>query len=463
MKILLINPYCVSDAITPPLGLGFLSAAVNDFAQVTIRDLVKENVREIEGFKRILQEDHYDVIGFKTLASNYKRVSGYLAMIKKDFPEMLTIIGGPQASILRKEMISFYNNTSDFIICGEGEISFRQLCLVLHQHEYRRDTISLGDLSGISGLSTTINGFEISNEVSVISDISKLKIDWNALRPDTYPPVPHAGFARQFPVTSIAISRGCPYSCSFCAAYKVMGRKIRYRDLDVVLEDINFLKNRYGIKEFQIIDDNFTADPQYTENFCNRLIQDQLNISWTLPNGTRLEYLDERLLKLMKESGLYSLSVGIESASPRILKLMRKNLDLLETRDKIKLIKKQGIMITGFFILGYPTEKREEMMQTITYAMDTSLDLANFMLFHPYQGTEVYEQVQQPQQGGSESTFAEVAYVPEGFTESKIKNMQRYAFILFYLRPHILFHLLQLLCKMQGKRYVFRRIFRWLF
>ena len=142
---------------------------------------------------------------------------------------------------------------------------------------------------------------------------------------------------------------------------------------------------------------------------------------------------------------------------------MRKNLDLKETQDKIKLIKKQGIMVTGFFILGYPTETREEMLQTIAYAMNTSLDLANFMLFHPYQGTEVYEQVQLPQQGGSESTFAEVAYVPEGFTESKIKNMQRYAFILFYLRPKILFHLLQLLCKMQGKRYVFRRIFRWLF
>jgi radical SAM superfamily enzyme YgiQ (UPF0313 family) len=273
MKLLLINPYCVTDSITPPLGLGFLSAAVNDIADVSIRDLIRDNIKDVQGLKKILLTENYDLIGFKTLESNYQRVKQYLAMIKADFPHMVTVVGGPQASILRDQMVAYYEGGSDFLISGEGEKSFRKLCLLLKAHSFKLNLIEKEELLSIPGLSTRINNYQITNEPLTIEDISQFKIDWQALKPDSYPPVPHAGFASRFPVTSLSVSRGCPYHCSFCAAHKVMGRTVRYRDMDRVLEEINQLRAQYGIQEFQIIDDNFTSRPEHVTAFCNKLIE----------------------------------------------------------------------------------------------------------------------------------------------------------------------------------------------
>ncbi|MBN2143622.1 MAG: B12-binding domain-containing radical SAM protein [Candidatus Aureabacteria bacterium] len=463
MKILLINPYCVSDGITPPLGLGFLSGAVNDIAEVTILDLIKENEKGTGKLIAFIRQGRYDLVGFKTIEPNYLRVKEYLRKIKETVPAVITVVGGPQASILRDKMADFYDRDADFIICGEGEISFRELCLVLMKHQCQLDTVRLDELSGISGLQTRINGFAITNEFVPIRDISGLKVDWTALKPDEYPPVPHAGFSSRFPVTSVAISRGCPHHCSFCAAHNVMGREVRYRSLEVVIREIRTLTGQYGMKELHIIDDNFITDTAYVEAFCRRLIEEGFNLRWSLPNGTRLEHLNDSLLDLMKRSGLYSLSVGIESASLRILKLMHKNLDLEKTAERIRLIKKHGILVTGFFILGYPTETRREMMETVDFSLRIPLDLANFMLFHPYEGTEAYEQARDSIKTAMDSTFADVAFIPSGLTETELKNIQRYAFLRFYLRPRIFIHLLREIIEMQGKKYIFRRILRWLF
>jgi radical SAM superfamily enzyme YgiQ (UPF0313 family) len=157
------------------------------------------------------------------------------------------------------------------------------------------------------------------------------------------------------------------------------------------------------------------------------------------------------------------LAVGIEKGSERILKMIHKNLNLVELPEKIKRIKKHGILVTGFFILGYPTETKKEILDTIHYAVAAPLDFANFMLFHPYEGTEAFEQAKLSRKQLTDATFAEVAYVPESLTKFQLKNLQRKAFLLFYLRPFNLLRLMRNIFRMPGKKFIFRRIIRWLF
>ncbi len=462
MKILLVNPYSLSDGVTLPLGLGFLSSAVKDIAHVTIKDFIKESSPKVSALEEVLHQGNYDIVGFRTLHANYILVNKYLEMIKDKFPDIISVVGGPQASILRSEMLELYEKKVDFVIAGEGETSFRKLCLLLNKHHFNTGNISHQEVSDIFGLSALIEGRIINNPIQYTEDISHYTIDWETLKPETYPPIPHGAFARRFPVTSTVASRGCPYHCTFCAAFKIFGRKVRYRNIDVVLDEIEYLIQKHKFKEFQLIDDNFTFDKNYVMEFCQKLLERNINILWSLPNGTRLDSLDDEMLNMMKRSGLYSISVGIESGSERILKLMRKGLDLSKAADRLRLIKKHRIRISGFFIFGYYSETREDILKSINYSLTVPLDRAQFMLFHPFPGTEGYEAVKDHLTCDSDTTFAEVAYIPDTLTKKELKQLQRSALLKFYLRPRILLMLIFDILRMKGRRYIFKRMIRWL-
>ena len=187
---------------------------------------------------------------------------------------------------------------------------------------------------------------------------------------------------------------------------------------------------------------------------------------WTCPNGVRLNTLDRELLQAMKRSGCYSVSVGIESGSQRILDTMKKGITLQEIRSKVGLIREAGLKPIGFFILGFPSETREEMDMTLRVSQSLGLKRANFMLFHPFPGTEAFRAIQERMDRNglllTAPSYAEVSYVPEGFTVHELKARQRKAFLRFYLRPSML---LSLFCDIRSMRhayYIFRRIVRWM-
>ena len=158
---------------------------------------------------------------------------------------------------------------------------------------------------------------------------------WDLLRPDTYPLAPHGGFFKNYPIAPIIITRGCPFSCTYCAGHLISGKKIRHRSIDKVIEEIKVLYYQYGIREIHIEDDNFTFYHDLVYEFCRKLKENHLNISWTCPNGIRLDSLTKELLMAMKGAGLYGISVGVESGSDKILKDMRKSLTKEKIREKL--------------------------------------------------------------------------------------------------------------------------------
>ena len=139
--------------------------------------------------------------------------------------------------------------------------------------------------------------------------------------------MPHGMIYKALPLAPIITTRGCPYSCIYCSAPITAGKRMRYRNPVKVVDGIEMLIKKYGVKEVQIEDDNFTLKRVHTVAICEEIIKRKIKIHWGLPNGVRIDKLDPDLLKLMKKAGCYQMSLGIESANQRILDLIKKRLN----------------------------------------------------------------------------------------------------------------------------------------
>ena len=166
---------------------------------------------------------------------------------------------------------------------------------------------------------------------------------------------------------------------------------MRYRDPVKVVDEIENLINKYGVKEIQIEDDNFTLKRHHAVAVCEEIIKRKIKLVWSLPNGVRIDKLDPELLSLMKKSGCYAMCLGIESANQRILDMIKKRLDKDLVRNVVKMVKDSGINGVGFFMIGFPTETKEEIMNTINFACSLDLERATFSKVTPLPGTELYD------------------------------------------------------------------------
>lgn len=152
------------------------------------------------------------------------------------------------------------------------------------------------DFSSISGFIWRDNGHIKSNECHFEEELDNIAIPaWDLIHPESYPESQHGVFYRKFPIAPIMVTRGCLYLCTFCAGKLVSGNRLRKRSIANVLCEIKMLYNGYGIREFDIIDDNFTLDLNYAKSLLRELINLNLDISLATPNGVRLDALDEEL------------------------------------------------------------------------------------------------------------------------------------------------------------------------
>jgi radical SAM superfamily enzyme YgiQ (UPF0313 family) len=275
---------------------------------------------------------------------------------------------------------------------------------------------------------------------SSIADLSTLPLPaWHLAPPGCYRGLPNGVILRRLPYAPVITTRGCPYGCTFCAGFRVTGRKIRHRPLEMVWEEIELLRKNYGVKEIHIEDDNFTFDREYAMAFCREAIDRRTGLLFSTPNGVRLDRLDPELLGAMKRAGWYVIHCGIESGSDRILKSVRKDTDTAAIRKAIAMIREAGLPVAGYFILGLPGETREDIEKTISFASSSGLAWAHFASFLPIPGSEAGDAyiARHGIPGGSWDTFHNTACPapPDGMTAAELKKLQRNAFTSFYLRP----------------------------
>ena len=460
-KLLLINPFNPrSDHIQPPLGLGYLAAAARkNGIEVSLYDANRFKT-DSSKLGKLIKKEKPDFVGFQFYTMNFDQVKRGLETTKKINQKIITLVGGPHPSALPEETLSDLGENLDFAFCGEAEVGLPQLLKTVAEGK--------NEFSNIPGLIYRNGGETIINEPNFPKDLDELDPPaWDLLKPRVYPEAQHGAFFENFPIAPIITTRGCPFNCTFCAGKLNTGSLLRKRSVNHVIEEIRYLYTNHHIKEFHIVDDNFTLDKEYAKKILKEIINLDLKISFAVPNGIRLDTLDEEILVLMKNAGFYLISVGIESGSDRILKLMGKHLSIKQIKEKVSLIKSVGLDAAGFFILGYPGETEKEIKKTINFSLNLGLLRANYFIFLPLPGTAIYKQLQK--EGKLKKIeYDELSFTSPVFSDSlnkkKLKNLQRQAFLRFYfLRPKILLKNLQKIKKKEQIKFLLRRTFHWLF
>lgn len=341
------------------------------------------------------------------------------------------------------------DSNADFVLCGEGEIAFPKLI---------KNNFINKNIQGVYSLKNLKHNSLIRKAESVMN-LDKLPFpDWQSLNPNTYPKAPHGAVARNFPIGIIMTTRGCPYQCTFCASREFYDLKIRFRTPENVISEIKYLIKNFGVREICFEDDNLTMKRDHVEKICNLIIKNNLKISWTCPNGIRADRVDEELIRLMKKSGCYFFSYGIESANPKILKNIKKMETIDTIKKSIEIADKVGIETQGFFIFGLPGETKKTIEESIQFAKNSKLTRAHFMILDVLPGSELWEKLKGKfTPNWKKNSYKEPEWLPKGLTKQYLMNAQTRAIKEFYLRPKVLFRLIKTI-KPQQLGFIIKRI-----
>lgn len=441
-KISLIRPNYYSHLITPPLGLGYLSSYLKSKGY---------NTKIIDGLNLSLSNDGIvrfsedaDLVCITCLSDFFSQVIDLSLRLKNR--NKIVVIGGAHATALPE--FTLKQTQADFVVVGEGEKTLFELVQAIEKHK---------STDGIRGVLSSNNGKIRKREF--LEDLNQLPFpDWSEINPQIYKKAPHGGLVRFFPVAPIITTRGCPYECTFCASPKLWDRNIRYRNPENVVEEIEFLKKDFGIREIHFEDDNFTLNRKHITEICELLIKKEIKISWACPNGVRVDQLDKDLLLLMKRSGCYFLAFGIESANQEILDNVRKKTKIFDIENVVKMADKLKIVTQGFFIFGLPGETKETISQTIRFAKRIPLDKAQFLLLDILPGSQLWNELKETLDlNWNRRSYQEVTWIPDGLKKKDLEKAQSRAFRTFFLRPRPLLFFLRYF-KISQLPFIFRRI-----
>jgi radical SAM superfamily enzyme YgiQ (UPF0313 family) len=433
MRILLFRPNSEVLTALPPLGLMSLSAYLREFG--------KHEVRVYDGrlycatnadIAQKVEEFQPDIVGVGLLSLERQVGHNALKYIRKNFPHLTLLMGGPYPTSEPKDAME--NPALDFAVQGEGEIIASNLLNCLQK----------GDgLRNVKGIAYRANGdVALNPPEDFIKDLDTLpQIAWDLITlPDYFQGKGrstqmnlHKKYLESAPMQ---ISRGCPYQCTYC--HNLMGKQIRYRSIERILEEMWFLKKTYGVKEIELVDDAFNLDIKYATQFFQSLVDSNINLNYSFPNGLRADRMTTKLVDLMKTAGVYRLVYAIETGSPRMQKLVKKNLNLDKAQEMITYTAKKGISVGSFYMLGFLDETEEEMRMTLNFAFKSKAHTASFFLLNPFPNTEIYNQAVKAGFNLDDSKFSHYYSLSSNISRvpsQKILKLRNYAYRRFFLNP----------------------------
>jgi len=408
MRFLLINPPNIQfgndvDKAVLPLGLCYLAAVLlKNNHEVKIIDMVIENITnrfdfhkhtyygmDLDGIRKEISTYQPDTVGVSCLFAASCDMAMELCKISKECNVHYTLVGGPMPSASPNLFIE--KTFIDFVFLGESEKTIEDFAAIA-------DSTQTPDFTNVDGIVYRNSSGKIicQPKTSFIEDLDSIPFPARHLLPvEKYFEVssPQGGFYKSKRNTPIVTSRGCPAKCFFCASTNIWGNRYRYRSAENIIAELKQLKQDYRIEEFQVQDDNFTMNKKRTLLVCQML--KDLHLNWSIPNGVALWALDEERIRAMSEAGCHYVIAAIESGNQRVLKeVIRKPLNLKKGIEICKIIKRYKIKLAGFFIIGFPDEKIDEVKDTFDYALKCDLDLASFSYATPLPSTDLWKQAE---------------------------------------------------------------------
>lgn len=322
-----------------------------------------------------LQTFNPDVVGI-SVWTTFAASAFKTAQICKRFRGNLPVIaGGPHITLKAEETLRICPDI-DICVRGEGEETLPELLQSLETGK------GIGSLAGIKGVSFRQDGTAVHNPARpFLSDLDRVP-------PPARDLLLHHDLYDSEDMGLLMASRGCPFDCSYCAT-GIWQRKTRYRGVDNVLDEIAAVRQRYDTSRFTFKDDAFTLNKKHVLAFCAGVRRRGLAITWEC--NARVDLIDEELLRAMKAAGCRGVKVGIESGSERILHLMNKKTSRQQCLDAARLLRKEGIHWTGYFMMGLPSETRSEVLQTVGFMKELDPDYASLSVYEPFPGTKLYD------------------------------------------------------------------------
>lgn len=421
----------------PPLGVLSLAAYLRREQGADVRILhFPVSPVGYDGLGDEIRSFRPDWVGVSAVSFESRGLHRVARIAKEAAPGVPVVAGGPHATFHTATVMADAN--VDYAVLGEGELTALDLSRALSAG---------GPVDGIDGLAFREGGgLRVNPRTRYVEDLDALPFPARELvdlgKYAEYERMSRFGTGRY---TGIMTSRACPFRCVYC--HQIFGKKYRKRSPENVLAELRELYDRHGVRELEVIDDCFNLDLARAKRIFDLIVEAGMELTMSFPNGIRADHLDEEFFEKGRRAGIAAMSFPVETASQRLQEMVHKRNDLAKIAANIRLARKHGIFTHGFFMLGFPTETREEMQATIDYAVRSDLHSANFITVLPFEGTELAGLARQL--GKPVYNDFDQVYLSRDMTnltdipDEEIRRMRRAAVLRFWLRPARLYWLLR--------------------
>jgi len=351
--------------------LCYLAAAVHEQAESVFIPVDYFSRNPINDLRTYLKSHATDLVGISTMSGAFKNALR-LARVAKDQGSYV-VLGGYHPSALPTQVLE--SPFVDAVVIGEGELTFR-------------DLVANGPGRDVKGLAYKDKGGVIVNDPRpLIEDLDATPHPLRRLRPRRF-----GEDGDEYSIDTVYTSRGCPWQCTFCANHTV-NKRWRARSPENVLEELTSLHRKGRKKLIKMWDANLLTDVERVEKIFDLMVKQRL-IDFYIWTEARVDDVirAEAIIPKLYEAGLREVSLGIESPSAEILRSIRKGIAPGMTHRAVQILRRSGIRVQGYFIIGHHSEIEEDAKRYPEYAVSLGLNYAIFMVMTPYPATQVYDE-----------------------------------------------------------------------
>ena len=415
--------------IFPSLALAGLAAWVRQHGYATkIIDLHVQNMFPTDADGLVREFDpHIVALTSKTLG--WPAVIEIAQMVRATCPKALIVVGGPHMSIYAKESLSW--ECFDLAVVGDGEETFLEIC-----DRYESGS-SMDDLQG--AVVRLKNGdIQLNPARPLPKDIDQYPMAaWDLIPVQDY----HC-LTLLKPFATMVTTRGCPWHCGYCS--QVYSEKLRFRAVELVVDEMEYLEKTYGVKEIVFFDETFTIGKKRMLKFSEEVQRRGLKVKFNI--RARVDTVDREVVRALKKAGLRSIHMGVEAGTDRLLKIMNKQITREQTERAYRICREEGVDTRGYFMIGYYDATPADVEETINFASGLGLDWASFSVATALPATDLYRIAQE--RGYVSGDFWKQYTIDGGgiipqletetFTAEQLRAYRTKAYMKFYLRPDLI-------------------------
>lgn len=375
----------LSQWVHPPLGLMYLASTVKaHFPDVEFK--IFHTVTKSDPYaevKSLLNEFNPNLIGLRSLSICKHALGNMARFVKECKPDVPLVAGGPHPSSSPEDLVK--EGVIDMVAVGEGEMTFLELIAKFLE----RGILPL-DVPGTYCYSADKTVMITNPPRKLVDNLDLLHFpDYSLINMGDYAGFSSHSFQEVSNTAFICSSRGCSFNCFYC--HNIFGKRVRHRSAENVVEEMKKHYHSRNIRNFVFVDDLFNVPMPVAKKTLTLIAQEMPDIHLNFPNGLRADLLDDELIDLFAKAGTVHMALAVETASPRLQKLIGKHLDLVKAKKNIEECTKRFV-VCGFFMVGFPTETYEEAMETINFAKGLNFMVQPVLsILRLYKGTSLYD------------------------------------------------------------------------